>query len=287
MATMRAPSAPAGVDRYAVVHGLRFHYREAGDRDAPVAMMLHGLMGHAREWDTLTTALARRFRTLALDQRGHGETDWTAAYTAAAMASDITELAQRLKIPRLRLVGHSMGAMAAALVAADHPGLVERLVLIDAGPDSLTGDWARRELPAMLRALREASYRDAGEAVHEWVAGDPLAREALVRHYVEHNLVPRADGRLTWRFDAAGLVGFATGGVTEDELWHAVDRIVAPTLLIRGRHSELLSRATAARMTQRLADPAYTEIPDAGHDLASQQPEAVTTAVLSFLRAQA
>lgn len=283
MATTHAPSAPPAADRYTVLHGLRFHYREVGDRDAPPVMVLHGIMGHCREWDTLTTALARRHRVIALDQRGHGESDWTSAYTAAAMAADIAELTRSLEITRLPLVGHSMGAMAASVVAANHPGMVDRLVLIDVGPDSLTSDWARTELPVMLRALREASYTDADEAVQEWLAGDPLAREALVRHYVQHNLVPRADGRLSWRFDAAGLTRFGTEGVTEAELWDAIDHVTASTLLVRGEHSELLPRATADHMLDRLADGTFAEIPDGAHDLAVQQPEAVASTVLAFL----
>lgn len=284
MATTRAPATPAGVDRYVALHGLRFHYREWGDPEAPPLLVLHGIMGHSREWEPLVTALARYFRVLALDQRGHGESDWTAAYTPAAMAADIAELTRHLDVTRVGLVGHSMGAMAASVAAANHPGMVERLVLIDIGPDSITTGWARDELPKMLQALRAASYADVDEAVQDWLAEDPLAREALVRHYVRHNLIPRPDGRLVWRFDAAGLTRFGHEGVTEDELWQAIDRIKAPTLLVRGEHSELLSAPTAARMLDRLTDGTYAEIPDAGHDLGVQQPEAVTSAVLAFLR---
>lgn len=283
MATTHAPAVPAGVDRYAALHGLRFHYREWGAPDTPCVLVLHGLMGHSHEWDPLTTALARHFRVLALDQRGHGESDWTAAYTAAALASDIVELTRHLELTRLTLVGHSMGAVAASVAAANRPGLVDRLVVLDAGPDSLGSAWAREDLPVMLRALRDASYTDVDEAVQEWLTGDPLAREALVRHQVRHNLVPRPDGRLAWRFDAAGLTRFGTEGVTEAELWHAVDHITAPTLLVRGRHSELLAPATAAHMLDRLADATFAEIPDAAHDLSVQQPEAVASATLAFL----
>lgn len=283
MGTLLAPGAPAGVDRQAVLHGLRYHYREWGERDAPPVLVLHGLMGHNREWDTLTTLLAKHYRVLALDQRGHGASDWTAAYTAAAMASDVVELVQRLDLAPLHLVGHSMGALAALVAAGEHPDLVQRLVVMDIGPDSLTTDWAREQLPDLLRSLHEVSYADPEEAVDAWLAGDPLAREALVRHYVRHNLAPRPDGRFGWRFDAAGLTRFVADGATEEELWHAVDEVTAPTLLVRGRHSELLSAETAARMLDRLADSTCAEIPDAAHDLGVQQPEAVASVVLSFL----
>ncbi|MFR9676698.1 alpha/beta fold hydrolase [Streptomyces sp. TR06-5] len=283
MSTTDVSPLPAGEDRYTLLHGLGYHYRDVGERDAPAVVLLHGLMGHCREWDILTAALARRFRVLVPDQRGHGRSDRTAAYSAAAMAGDVVELAERAEVPRLHLVGHSMGAVIAALVAADHADLVDRLVLLDVGPDSFASPWARRAFPAMLRALREASYADADEAVRDWLVGDPLAREALVRNVVVPNLVPRSDGRLVWRFDASGLVRFGTEGVTEPRMWRAIERIAAPTLVVRGRYSELLAPATAARMLDRLPHGSLAEIPDAAHDLGVQQPEAVAAAVLPFL----
>ena len=58
------------------INGLGLHCREIGDPVAPTLFFLHGIMGHAREWDGLVTALASDFRVLAVDQRGHGESEW-------------------------------------------------------------------------------------------------------------------------------------------------------------------------------------------------------------------
>lgn len=184
----------------------------------------------------------------------------------------------------MTLVGHSLGAIISCLFAAGRPELVERLVLIDIGPDSVRPDgetvaW----LTTFLEGLGVASYAHPREAVDEWLAGNPLAREELMRHYVEHSLVPRADGRLTWRFDARRLAQFLTEGTTEAELWQAIDRVTAPTLLIRGEQSEVLSPRTAAEMMRRLRDARFVEIPGGGHDLGVEQPEAVAGAVRSFL----
>ncbi|MCZ7527066.1 MAG: alpha/beta hydrolase [Acidimicrobiia bacterium] len=272
----------AAVERDVHVDGLRLRYRETGDPAAMPVLLLHGLMGHPREWDTLTAALTPRFRVIGLHQRGHGESDRAAEYAAAAMAGDVLGLADLLGLRRFHLVGHSMGGMVASLCAARRPDLVDRLVMIDIGPDSLSAGFAE-ELPTVLGAFAEASYTRPDEAVDEWLAGNPLAREPLVRHYVEQSLVAGDDGLLRWRFDAAGLVGFATGGVTEGELWRAIDAITAPTLLVRGEHSPLLSRATAERVVSRLARGRLVEIPGGGHDLGVERPEAVATAVLDHL----
>jgi len=266
------------------VGGLRFHVYEWGAPSKPAVAILHGLMGNSREWDLLAAALASDFRVLSIDQRGHGATDWAGEYTAGPMIDDLAGLLEAFGIERVTLVGHSLGAMIACLCAAGRPELVERLVLIDIGPDSTRpGGDTVAWLTAFLEGLGVASYAHPQEAVDEWLANDPLAREELMRHYVEHSLVPGADGRLVWRFDARRLSQFLTEGTSEAELWRAVDRVEAPTLLVRGAHSEVLSPRTAAEMVRRLHDARFVEIPGGAHDLGVEQPEAVAEAVRAFL----
>jgi pimeloyl-ACP methyl ester carboxylesterase len=276
---------PAAVDRDVRVNGLRLHYRELGDPEAPPVLVVHGIMGHSWEWDTLLAALADDFRVLAVDQRGHGASDWAADYSAAVLADDLTELISRVAPAPVGLIGHSLGGMAAVLVAARRPDLVERLVVIDVGPETLSSDFGTAELPEVLAAMARATYSDPEEALQEWLAGDPFAREPLLRHYVEHCLVARADGRLVWRFDGAGLARQAAAGITtEQQLWDAVDRIAAPTLLVRGEQSPLLSRASADRVVRRLARGRLVEIAGGAHDLGVQRPEVVAARTLEFLR---
>jgi pimeloyl-ACP methyl ester carboxylesterase len=156
--------------------------------------------------------------------------------------------------------------------------------MIDIGPESLTTDWARDELPAMLAGLAGATYAQPQDAVTEWLAGNPLAREPLMRHYVEHCLTPGPGGALRWRFDGHGLARqVATGIAPQERLWQAVDRVRIPTLLVRGEHSPLVAPDAADRVTHRLADGHRAEIRHGGHDLGVEQPEAVTEAVTAFL----
>src|SRR5690606_27659276 len=110
------------------------HHRESGSGTPPV-IVLHGIMGHAREWDVLVAALATRHRVVAVDQRGHGESDWATEYTATAMGRDVAGLVERHGLAPVDLIGHSLGGMVAAVCAAERPELVRRLVLVDVGPD--------------------------------------------------------------------------------------------------------------------------------------------------------
>lgn len=277
-----------------IVDGRRLHYVEAGPHveaghrsktdsgELPV-VVVPGLMGHAHEWDVLTAALSQGRWVIAIEQRGHGRSDWSPTYSMADFVADLVALLRAKGLDRVAIAGHSLGGLVAARCAAAYPDLVERLVLIDISPDSLATPWGREELPRALAALAAASYGDESAAVAEWLDGDPLAREALMRHYVHHALRRRSDGRLVWRFDAAGFVDLVRYRLNPDEQWQAIDRITAPTLVVRGEHSHLLSTALAAALLGRLRDGRLVEIPNGGHDLGVQQPEAVAAAVREFL----
>jgi esterase len=239
-------------------------------------------MGLAHEWDTLSVDFARDHRVVALDQRGHGESDWAVTYTAEAMADDAIAVIETLDLAPVRLVGHSMGGMVGLLVAARRPELVEHLVLVDIGPDSL-----REEIVAGMvewtDILHHSSYATVAEAANVWLEGNALARPSLLRHYSRHNLVTGGDGRLRWRFDTGRIGSYVTEGVTPDQLWEAVDASHAPTLLVRGAHSWAVRPEDARKLLWRLAEASYAEIPDGGHDLGVEQPEAVTAAIRRYL----
>lgn len=280
-ATIEVPSRH-GEDGWLRQGGVRLRYRETGDPAGTPVLVLHGLMGHAREWDVLIDALAARCRVVAFDQRGHGASDWPPDYHLDSLVEDLIGVLEAVGLAGATLIGHSLGGLVGVLCAAKRPDLLGRLVMIDIGPDSLVSDWGRRELPAVLAEFSAASYTSQSEAVEAWLSGDPLARESLLRHYVRHALRRHDDGRWRWRFDAAGFPRLLAT-IDRAELWSAVDRVSCPTLVIRGEQSGLLPARSAAELIQRLAVGSLVEIPRGGHDLGVHQPEAVAVAVRAFL----
>lgn len=268
------------VDGHLEIEGRRYHYLTAG-AGTPM-LVLHGIMGVAHEWDILSGDFARDHRVVALDQRGHGESDWADSYTAEAMADDAIAIIEELDLAPVRLVGHSMGGMVGMLIAARRPELLERLVLVDISPDSLRQEVVEGLLE-WIEILHHSSYATVEEAANVWLEGNALARPSLLRHYSRHNLVRGEDGRLRWRFDTGRVGTYVTEGVTSRQLWEAVDMIRTPTLLVRGAHSWAVEPDDARVMLLRLADSAYAEIPDGSHDLGVEQPEAVTAAIRSYL----
>lgn len=264
-----------------VVGGVRLHVRDVGEQSGPAVLFLHGMMGHRRDWDVFIDQIAESYRVIAPDQRGHGRSARAASYRVVDMADDVIGLLEECGLGRVVIVGHSMGAMVGLVVASRRPGLVERLVVVDIVPESLETEFAV-QMSEMFEAMAAASYGSVDEAVAEWQAGNPLARPDLLANYVTHALVSGPDGRLRWGFDARGLRTFPSG-VTPAELWDAIDTVSCPTLIVRGVHSPMTTFSEVAEVARRLGGAPIVEIPDGGHDLGVEQPEAVAAAVMEFL----
>src|SRR5580698_9228236 len=105
--------------RNIILRRLRFHFLEWGAPDAPPIVLLHGGHQSAHSWDLVSLHLAQHFRVLALDQRGHGDSEWVrdVAYSNHEMALDAEAFITALGLQRAILVGHSMGGRNAMLVA--------------------------------------------------------------------------------------------------------------------------------------------------------------------------
>lgn len=262
--------------------GLRFHYLEWGKPGAASLVLLHGFAGHARSWDHVSEALADRFRVLAPDQRGHGDSDRApdGDYTVRAMASDLEAFADALCPGRFSLVGLSMGGRISIAYAAGHPGRVERLVLVDIGPEIAPAGLARirttvSNVPEEVESEEEA-YRLLRAAA-------PRYSETLLRHRLKHSFNRLPNGRLAWKYDRVLREQTRMGTRDIPNLWPDLGRITCPTLIVRGVESDVLSPEIAKRMLETLKDGRLVEIPDAGHTVPGDQPEAFIKAVRAFL----
>lgn len=270
-------------DGVADLAGRRMPYRDWGDPSAPAVVVLHGLFGNSREWDTVAERLAADRRVVVPDQRGHGAAEWADDYTAGALVADLAALVDVLDLAAFDLVGHSMGGVVAMLYASGNAHRVRRLVIVDIGPDTLSDRENRDGFLQMLDALGEATYGAPAEVVDGWLEGDPFARRPETERWARHALRQRADGRWVWRVDTAGIGEFLTRRPDARELWSALARVTAPTLVVHGEHSWALSKECAREMARTLADGQAIQVDAVGHDLGVQAPHVVATHVASFL----
>ena len=271
----------------ATVNGLGLHYLEWGAPSARPLVLLHGITGHARTWDTLASALAGRFRVLALDQRGHGDSDPAADgdYRVGTMADDLARFVDGMGLGAFDLVGLSMGGRIAIAYAGKHGGRVGRLVIVDIGPDiHMAGlDRIRRMMAGAPERLESLD-----QAVEYVRRANPLYAEAELRQRVAHGLRPGADGALEWKYDRALRELMRSGGRRDTtDLWEPLGRIACPTLVVRGAESDILSPDIAKRMLERLPDGRLVEIAGAGHTVPGDRPADFERAVTAYLDAAA
>lgn len=267
-------------DRFIPLNGLRFHYLSWGEASAPPAVLLHGFMDHAHRWDTFSRAMADRFHVLAMDARGHGESDWAEDYSRDRMIEDLDAFVRALKLSRVALVGHSMGARIAYFYAAQNPGTASRLVIVDMGPE-LTPAGARRVRTGVLAQEDFASPEElfnAARAVNERPSDEDLWNR------VRYGLTQREDGRWIWRADPNLRNPTRRPPPRDPALeWKLLSNIQCPTLVVRGAQSDLLGRETAERMACEIPTGRYVEIADAGHSVSTDNPEGFLAAVRPFL----
>lgn len=266
------------------LNGLRFHYSDwpASDPDAPTLLILHGCTGHARSWDTFATAMTDRYRVLALDQRGHGETEWAApsAYTNAHMVSDVGEFVGALGLQRIALLGLSMGGRVAIHYAGGRPAELDRLVIVDIGPE--TGGSGSARIQSGVQS--NDTFDSLEDAFAQARATNSRPPEEHQRYRITHNLMQIPNGRWTYRYDKALRdPSNPRPRPSPEEGWTAVRNINVPTLVLRGELSDILAREIAERMVTEIPDARLVEVEGSGHPIPLDRPDEFAAAVRTFL----
>ncbi len=258
---------------------LRFHYVEWGDPDAPVILMLHGLSSMCRIWDTSARAFQDRYRVIALDQRGHGESGWPDEpdFTTDDYVADLEALVDAWGLDRFDMIGLSMGGMNSIAYAARHPDRVTHLVPIDI-PPAIAHD--KRPSLALDKHIAEHGHPildgpDAALALSR-LTNQTTSDEALL-HRISHLLKRLDDGKYTYKYDARVSYFW-----NPSDLWEELPKVTAPVLMVRGGKSQVLSDRTAQRMLDTFPDAELVTVPEAGHTVSEDTPQDFIAAVETF-----
>lgn len=278
-------------DRFVSANRLRHHLVEWGAQ-GPLVLLLHGFLEHAHAWDLVAPRLADAgFHVLALDWRGHGDSDWIGAggyYHFADYTADLAGIVRALG-GRAALVAHSMGASAALVYAGTESERVSALACVDAlGPPDVGPDAAPVRFAAWLADLERVAGRDqAGVTLEEATARlrerFPRWPKAVTRHMAEHGTRPDGDRR-AWKFDPLHQTASPQPYYIAQAraFWR---RITCPVLYLEGEESRLrLDPAdTAARLAVLRAR--RVAIPASGHHPHLERPEEFAAALIAFLGA--
>src|SRR6266480_4275083 len=187
------------LEKTVLIDELRFRYLDWGNEGLRPILFLHGGALTAHTWDLCCLALRDEFHCIALDQRGHGDSDWApdADYSVAAQREDIRGFVSRIGLDRFVLVGMSMGAINALAFAISHPETLSALVLIDAGPEVRRP--GSRRIRDFVNGGAEPASLDA--IIERALAFNPRRDPKILRRSLMHNLRQEPDGTWIWKYD--------------------------------------------------------------------------------------
>ncbi|MGE3304120.1 MAG: alpha/beta fold hydrolase [Hyphomonadaceae bacterium] len=249
--------------------------------DGPAELVfLHGGGQNAHTWDSVLLALGRP--AVAFDLPGHGRSAWRADHdygpwrNAEAIAAVLPALAPDARA----VIGMSLGGVTALRLAATHPALVRKLVMIDVTPQVQEAVGAmNREEQGSVALLREAPTFASLQAMEEAaITLSPNRSPEAVRRGVRHNAQRDANGAWTWRYDPNGRRS------TEDftTLWDDVSRLACPVMLVAGGASKFVRAEHVKEFRRRQPALRVEHVAGAGHAVQSDKPLELARLIADF-----
>ena len=252
-----------------VSQGLSLNAWAWGEETAPPLVLLHGVRDHARSWDRIAAAFAGRYRVIAPDLRGHGDSAWSGFYPAEAFLLDLAEVARTFELAPFDLIGHSLGGNIGLRYAGLYPEQVRRVVAIEGlshSPALATKpiETRLRDWIAAQRAMKPPRrYASLEEATARLAAEHPRLDADFAAHLTAHGVRANGDGTVSFKFDPA-LRAFPPVEMTPEDaarLWSLVE---APALLIYGAQS-WASNPVADGRARHFRNAEVVTLENAGH----------------------
>jgi 3-oxoadipate enol-lactonase len=254
--------------------GAKIYWDEQG-HGAPILLIM-GLGWPSYLWHRTRPVLATRFRTIALDNRGVGQSDVPPGpYSMALMASDAAAVLDAAGVERAHVFGLSMGGMIAQEFALQYPKRVESLLLGCTAPGGTHAVVAEPAATQLLFA-RDLSPEELSRAINPFIYDSGTPQERIDADFVL---------RKQWFARPEGYMA-QLQAILAWEAYSRLPQITAPTFVIHGESDRLVPPANGKIIAERIPGAKLVMIPNASHILSTDQPDAVHRAVLDFLDAQ-
>ena len=260
--------AESGVE----LHALEWPSKSASIPPFPI-ILLHGGGANAHWWDHLAVEIRRFGPVYALDFRGHGDSTFPDELRVGAFNDDLEAMVRHLGRDDVVLIGHSMGA-AVALDHASRFAATRAIALVDLARGGAPGSGRRARLALSLRR----TYRSREDAVDRFrfLPESAHQSETLRRHIAEHSVREEDDQRFGYKFDPRWF-GLPSRPRPDPAT------VECPVLLVRGAESALLSREAGEAFSRSVALGRFVEVPEAGHHVLIDQPDALLAHLENFL----
>ena len=258
----------------------RFACTPGGDETNPTILFLHGFLGNKDDWRDIARSFHDRYRTLAVDLPGHGETVVAddALYRMENCASGIVQWLDDMRVTDCSVVGYSMGGRLAMYLAVVFPDRFRAFVLESTSPGLRTAEERQARVAHDNRLADEIEQTDFGEFLDNWyrqplfasLASDPSALNRMIEHRLAN--------------DPAGLARSLKymGTGTQPSLWERLGEITAPMLLLTGEHDAKFT-GIAQQMTRLCSGVETRIISRCGHNIHVKRPQAFVRETRLFL----
>jgi 3-oxoadipate enol-lactonase len=255
--------------------GTKIYWDERGT-GVPILLIM-GLGYPSAMWHRTRPALSTSYRTIALDNRGAGQSDVPPGpYSIALMASDAAAVLDAAGVPSAHVFGISMGGMIAQEFALRYPGRVQSLIL---GCTAAGGPNARRAEPAALEMLKASSWMSREQAAE---AAIPFIYDAATpRHLIDEDIARRR----AWPLNTAGYLA-QLQAILAWESFSRLPQITTPTLVIHGKADRLVPPGNGELIAARIPGARLILLEHASHLFSTDQPDAAQKAIFEFLGAQ-
>jgi non-heme chloroperoxidase len=252
--------------------GLTLRYEERGDTTGDPLILLHGYTDSRQSFERLASQLPYRVRTIAIDLRGHGDSDRPGSYDIREMANDVVRFIEAKRLRRVTLVGHSMGSLVAREAARKARSRVAGLVLIGSG---VTFDnEVVRGLQAELNSLGDAIDREFVEGFQRSTLYAPVPAGFLDKVIEASSTVPPA----IWRDVLVQILEYNDS--------RSLASIRVPTMLMWGSRDAIVSRTDQEALLSGIPGSYLVEYRDVGHAPHWERPAAVVADLLAFLEGE-
>jgi esterase len=249
---------------------------DAFGESGPPVVILHGLLGAARNWTSIAKELAASRRVFALDLRNHGRSPWAGTMSFDEMAGDVAALIERHGLGAVTLIGHSLGGKVAMRLALTRPELIERLVVVDVAPVAYAHSFG-----PFVEAMRQVDLSAVARRSDADLQLQSSIPDPMLRNFLLQNLV-KTDAGFVWRVNLEALaanmdelLGFPTP---------AADAAYGgPTLFIAGGRSQYVQPEHWPLIERLFPKIEHVVIAGAGHWLHAERPAEFLAAVRRFL----